>query len=390
MEKEENPEFPMLGPTSCSLHAHRTHWPWENSSHPASDPIFYLLAWNVRRITQLMHIPSSAKRLACIAGTVTLLATSLVAAENPFLGRWALTIPGGGAGWLGVAEEGGQLKGSILWGGGSVVPVTTTKVEGDTLIVTRVNLSRQKDAAGASVVKKSTETITAKLAGDQLKLTTVTTGDDVKAAGRTAEFTGQRIPPLPAAPDLTKVKWGTPISIFNGKDLSGWKKMGTDDSAWKVVDGVLRNEVVHAPGKHKTFANIRTEREFEDFNLLLEFRVPPNGNSGVYLRGIYEIQVADSYGKKNDPHNCGALYSRILPSENVSKPPGEWQTYDIKLVDRHLTVIHNGKKTIDNQPVLGCTGGALWSDESRPGPIYLQGDHDSVEYRNMILRPVVK
>jgi len=100
--------------------------------------------------------------------------------------------------------------------------------------------------------------------------------------------------------------------------------------------------------------------------------------------------VANSFGRKNDPHNCGALYSRIMPSENVAKAPGEWQTFDITLVDRHLTVIHNGRKTIDNQPVLGCTGGALWSDESKPGPISLQGDHSNVDYRNIVLRPVVK
>ena len=338
-----------------------------------------------------MHIFSSiAKRLAFFVSAAALLTTSLVAAENPFLGRWALTIPGGGAGWLGVTEEGGQLKGSILWGGGSVLPVASTKVEGDTLIVTRVNESRQKDADGKTVVKKSTETISAKLEGDNLKLTTSTVGDDGRARGRAAEFTGKRIPPVPPAPDLAKVKFGAPISIFNGKDLSGWQTMGKDPSAWKVADGILSNVPVQEPGKHKSFANLRTEREFEDFNLKLEFRVPKNGNSGVYLRGIYEVQVADSYGRKNDPHNCGALYSRILPSENVSKPPGEWQTFDITLVDRHLTVIHNGKKTIDNQPVLGCTGGALWSDESRPGPIYLQGDHDSVDYRNIVLRPVVK
>ena len=79
-----------------------------------------------------------------------------------------------------------------------------------------------------------------------------------------------------------------------------------------------------------------------------------------------------------------------MPSENVCKAPGEWQTFDITLVDRHLTVIHNGKKTIDNQAVLGCTGGALWSDESKPGPIYLQGDHSDVNYRNIVLRPVMK
>jgi len=258
-----------------------------------------------------------------------------------------------------------------------VVPVTSTKVEGDILIVTRAD-------------NKTTETITAKLDGDRMKLTTSTMGADGKPRGRAADFSGKRIPPVPPAPDLAKVKFGAPMSLFNGRDLSGWKTMGKDPNAWKVADGILSNDAVQETGKHKSYANLRTEREFEDFNLTLEFRVPKNGNSGVYLRGIYEIQVADSYGKKNDPHNCGALYSRILPSENVSRAAGEWQTFDITLVDRHLTVIHNGMKTVDNQPVLGCTGGALWSDESRPGPIYLQGDHDSVDYRNIVLRPVVR
>jgi hypothetical protein len=336
-----------------------------------------------------MHTYLFPKRFAIALSAMTLLTASLVAAQNPFLGRWALTIPGGGAGWLGITEEAGQLKGNILWGGGSVVPVTSTKVEGDTLIITRVDESRQRNADNKAVTKKSTETITAKLDGDNLKLTTSTVGDDGKVRGP-APFTGKRIPPVPPAPDLSKVKFGPPISLFNGKDLSGWTTIGKDPSAWKVAKGILSNEAVQEPGKHKSYANLRTEREFEDFNLQLEFRVPEDGNSGVYLRGIYEVQVANSYGKRNDPHNCGALYSRIMPSENVSKPPGEWQTFDITLVDRHLTVVHNGKKTIDNQPVLGCTGGALWSDESRPGPIYLQGDHTNVEYRNMVLRPVIK
>jgi hypothetical protein len=129
-----------------------------------------------------MHTFSLAKRLALSLSTVALLTTSLLAAENPFLGRWALTIPGGGAGWLGITEEGAQLKGSILWGGGSVLPVTSTKVEGDTLIVTRVTESRQKDADGKTVVKKTTETITAKLDGDNLKLTTSTLATMEKCA----------------------------------------------------------------------------------------------------------------------------------------------------------------------------------------------------------------
>jgi hypothetical protein len=328
---------------------------------------------------------SLTKTLTALAA-VALLTTSLQAAENPFLGRWALTIPGGGAGWLGVVETNGELKSSILWGGGSVVPVTTTKVEGDTLTLTRVSQSRSRDAEGKTVVKKTTETITAKRDGDKLNLTTTTTDNEGKPRGKAAEFTGKIIPPLPSAPDLAKVKFGEPISLFSGVDMIGWKTMGNAPSAWKVENGLLRNVVT--PGK--TYANLRTTREFEDFNLQAEFRVPTNGNSGIYLRGIYEIQVANSFGKKNDNHNCGALYSRILPSENVSKPPGEWQTFDITLVNRHLTVIHNGVKTIDNQPVLGCTGGALTSDEFKPGPIYLQGDHTDVDYRKLVLRPVVK
>ena len=336
-----------------------------------------------------MQTLSLIKRAAFFVNAMVLLTTPLIAAENPFLGRWALTIPDGGAGWLGIVETNGQLKGSILWGGGSVVSVASTKVEGDTLVVTRVNESRQRNAEGQRVLKKTTETITAKVDGDSLKLTTSTVGDDGKMTKRD-DFTGKRIPPLPPAPDLAKVKFGEPISLFNGNDLSGWKTMGNAPSAWKVEDGLLRNDTTQPAGQNKTFANIRTEREFEDFNLKVEFRVPTNGNSGIYLRGIYEVQVANSFGRANNNHNCGALYSRILPSENVSKPPGEWQTFDITLVDRHLTVIHNGKKTIDNQPVLGCTGGALWSDEFRPGPIYLQGDHTNVDYRNMVLRPVVK
>jgi hypothetical protein len=135
---------------------------------------------------------------------------------------------------------------------------------------------------------------------------------------------------------------------------------------------------------------LRTEREFEDFRLTLEVRTLENSNSGIYLRGIYEVQIAESFGKPVDSHNMGAVYSRLCPTVAAEKPIGQWQTLDITLVDRHITVILNGQKIIDNKPVLGCTGGALWSDPFRPGPIYLQGDHSAIDYRNMKLIPVVK
>ena len=281
--------------------------------------------------------------------------SAAAAAENPFLGRWALTIPGGRAGWLGVEEKDGALSSSVLWGGGSVVPTVATKLDGDTLIVTRESRIKKK-------------------------------GKDGKVFGRD-ELSGQRIPDLPAAPNLSEVKYGEPVNLLSGSDLSGWRLVNPEsDNGWSVKDGVLMNRV--EKGKH--FGNLRTDAEFEDFNLRLDVRTVEGSNSGVYLRGIYEVQVMESFGKPVDSHHMGALYSRITPSVAAEKPIGEWQTLDITLVDRHLTVILNGTTIIDNQPVLGCTGGALTSDESKPGPILLQGDHTDVDYRNIVLRPVVK
>ncbi len=327
-----------------------------------------------------------------VAGALLTLATAAMAASNPFLGYWALTLPAGNAGWLGVEEEGGQLKGSILWGGGSVLPVTSVKVENGTLIVTRVSSDTPKKAGGKKGKgEKVTETITATISGDDLKLTTVKTRPGGKEFAK-ADFIGKRLPPMPPKPDLAKVKFGPAIALFNGKDLGGWTLLNPKNpNGWSVKDGVLINRTHQEEGKpHKAYSNIRTEQEFEDFNLKIESRTLKNSNSGIYLRGIYEIQIMDSFGKPLDSHNMGAVYSRICPTVAAEKPINEWQTLDITLVDRHITVILNGKTIIDNQPVLGCTGGALWSDVMRPGPIYLQGDHSDIDYRNIVLRPVLK
>ena len=327
-----------------------------------------------------------------VAGALLTLATAAVAAGNPYIGRWALTLPAGNAGWLGIEEQGGQLKGSILWGGGSVLPVTSVTVKDGTLIVTRESSDNPKKAGGKKgKQEKVVETITAKVSGDNLKLTTVKSRAGGKEFGQ-AEFTGKHIPPLPPRPDLAKVKFGPAITLFNGKDLSGWKLLNPDKpNGWSAKDGVLLNRPVQEEGKpRKSYSNLRTEQEFEDFNLRIETRTLTNSNSGIYLRGVYEIQISESFGKPLDSHNMGALYSRITPTAAAEKPVGEWQTLEITLVDRHLTVILNGKRITDNQPVLGCTGGALTSDEFKPGPLYLQGDHSDIDYRNIILRPVIR
>jgi hypothetical protein len=321
-----------------------------------------------------------------------LLAVSATAADNPFVGNWALSLPNGAAGWLGVTQEKNYLDASLLWGGGSVVPLDSAFLYDRAFAFTRVREVQRKDSSGKVIrTQRFTDAYIARLDGDELVVTLLRPRDNGTGVDK-EEFTGKRIPPVPPAPDLTKVKFGEPIQLLNGKDLTGWRLTNPRAAnGWTVSGGILANNPVQEEGKpHKNYGNLRTDREFEDFNLTLDVRVPKDGNSGVYLRGVYEIQVIDSYGKKTDSHNMGALYSRITPSASVEKPAGEWQTLDITLVERHLTVVLNGTKIIANQPVLGVTGGALSPDEFSPGPIYLQGDHAGVEYRNLVLRPMVK
>ncbi len=330
-----------------------------------------------------------------VLSTLVALSTLTAMAQDvsPFLGRWALTIPSDRAGWLEVRQESGYLDGKILWGGGSVVPVESVYVVGDTLYVTRVRNVERKDADGTVVrTQQFTETITAEKQGaDKLVLVQEEVNRDGSGVTR-SEFTGNRIPAIPAVPDLSAVKFGDPIVLFNGLDLNGWSLTDPGrDNGWRAENGLLINVAAQEEGKpHKHYGNLRTDAEFEDFELSLEVQVEKNGNSGIYLRGIYEVQVMDSYGMERDPHHMGGIYSRITPLVAAEKPAGEWQRMDITLVDRHITVLLNGQLVVDNQPLEGCTGGALWSDEFRPGPIYLQGDHTGVTYRNIVLRPVVK
>ena len=328
------------------------------------------------------------KIILCTIVVLTSAAAGLPAyGENPYIGYWALTLPNGGPGWLGVTQEKGDLNASILWGGGSVKPVNSIKVEGDWLVITRVQVERR----GANKGKKITETITATLSGDDMNLVTVKAGPDGRKFGR-AEFTGKRIPPLPPEPNLSKVKYDKPVTLFNGKNLDGWELTNPKNSnGWIAEDGLLVNRPRQPEGKARvSYGNLRTVREFEDFNLKVEVNVPEKSNSGIYLRGIYELQILDSYGKPLNPHKMGAIFSRISPSMSAEKPAGQWQSLDVTLLDRHVTVILNGKKIIDNAPLPGCTGGALWSDPMKPGPLYLQGNHGAASFRNIVLTPILK
>ncbi len=309
------------------------------------------------------------------------------------VGRWSLYLPGG-AGWLEIIDKEDYYDGNLLWYGGSVLPVGSVLFAKDAMKVpSSWEVVREKDENGNPVrvqILTTWRTFTM-VNNDELQgraYIPQRNGIDVDIV----EFTAKRLPPIPPAPDLSKIKYGKPIDLFNGQDLSGWTLTNPENvNGWKVEPGILTNDPVQEEGKpHIQYGNLRTEETFEDFNLKIEVNVPKGSNSGIYLRGIYEIQVMDSYGSPLDSHNMGALYSRITPSVSAERPAGEWQNLDITLFEHHLSVILNNIKIIDNQPVMGVTGGALTADEYSPGPIYLQGDHGTVSYRNIVLTPMEK
>ena len=301
-------------------------------------------------------------------------------------GRWALKLPYDdmNAGWLKVTRDG---KASVLWRWGSPMDAES-KIDGDKLTVTRRCEWPRKD----NPADQRFDVLEGVVNGNEMELTHRVVSGDGKDQDAVEKVAARRIPAVGPAPDLSKIVYGEPVKLIGENGLDGWKTMSDAFNGWSVKDGVLSNKVRDADGKvPKPGANLQTVREdFFDFNLKTEVRLPKDSNSGIYLRGIYEIQMVDSHGKNPDCHNMGALYGRVTPSVAAEKPAGEWQTVDITLYKRHVTVVLNGTKIIDNAPVEGITGGALKPCEFSPGPLYLQGDHADADYRNMVLTPIVK
>lgn len=194
-------------------------------------------------------------------------------------------------------------------------------------------------------------------------------------SGGTYDFVGERAPSLKREGNPT---WAAPIMLFNGENLEGWYA-DKDQNQWKIVNGILTSE---ASG-----ANLISDQKFDDFKLDVEFRYPEGSNSGIFLRGRYEVQIQDDKGKEASSVLFGGVYGFLTPNEMVAKSAGEWQTFEITLIGRRLTIVANGKTIICDQVIPGITGGALDSHEALPGPIMLQGDHGPVEFRRIILTP---
>lgn len=242
---------------------------------------------------------------------ITILSMSFTYAQNStkdFYGMWSIDIEGGTVGWLEVHDKNGYLDADLLWIGGSVSPVSNVYfIDDHNLIVTQTREVQKSKEGENERVHIATITFKIKRKGDKIsgvRIEPLADGSGV----RESKFTGWKLPDVGSAPNLATVKYGEPIVLLNSKNLNGWKLLNPKNTnGFSIVDGVLVNNPVDIVGKKVRYGNLRTEKEFEDFNLKLEVKVPPHSNSGVYLRGMYEIQVRDSYGEDLDSHNMGGL-----------------------------------------------------------------------------------
>jgi hypothetical protein len=189
---------------------------------------------------------------------------------------------------------------------------------------------------------------------------------------------GERAPSLNS---LAAPQWLESHELFNGRDLTGWRLSDPHARAsWRVKDGVLAS-----PGRGP---DLITDAVFDDFKLHIEFKCERHANSGIYLRGRYEVQVENDAQPEGASERLGAVYGFLAPSPPAPRVAGQWQTYDITLIGRTVTVVLNGQTIVDRREIPGITGGALDSREAEPGPIYLQGSEAGrVSFRNIIVTP---
>ncbi|HVY74926.1 MAG TPA: DUF1080 domain-containing protein [Puia sp.] len=279
------------------------------------------------------------------------------------LGRWDITVSGGDhdfPSWLEIRLSGSRmLIGRFVGEGGSARPISRIYFRDGKM---NFSIPPQWEREDKDMV------IEGVLSGDKLTGTMTTPG------GQQYNWVAVRAPFL----HHKEPTWGKSIKLFDGKTLNGWHAMGKTNQ-WVAENGVLKSP--------HSGSNIVTDQTFNDFKLHIEFRYPKGSNSGVYLRGRYEVQIEDSKGLEPEEHLLSAIYGFLPPTEMMAKDAGEWQSYDITLVGRVVTVALNGVTVICNREIPGITGGALNSDEGDPGPIYLQGDHGPIEFRNIVITP---
>ncbi len=305
-------------------------------------------------------------RIIWIAGLFLLFGPLDAQDTNEIEGRWDLTVEKDGKSlpsWLEIKHSGrGTLVGRFVYAMGSARPISVIKVDDKGNF--RFSIPPQWEGGSEDMI------FTGRLDEEQL------TGSMIYTDGSVSSWTGKKAPKLSYN---SNPKWGTPIDVFNGKDLTGW--YATGENQWFVKDGILTSP---KPG-----ANLVTNQKFTDFKLEAEFRYPENGNSGIYLRGRHEVQIEDGKGREPSDIHFGAIYGFLTPNEMAAGDAGTWQRYEITLIGQRVTIVANGKSIITDQAIPGITGGALDSDEGAPGSMFIQGDHGPVEFRKFVVTPVL-
>jgi hypothetical protein len=306
-----------------------------------------------------------------LATSLFLVVSAFAQDAKPFLGRWDITVtpPQGApyAGWMELTQMAGKLEGRYQPRGGEWKPFSTAALENGNLIATLA-------PAGAGPA------ITWNFSASGSSLSGVQKRGDTEGPKLAAVRAPELNRPMPKA-------WTAPEPLFNGKDLTGWEPIGNvQNNKWVARDNELVNDNPEVPGQRNPgAANIKTTRKFQDFKLHIEVDCPEGGNSGIYLRGRYEVQVGTEGGKQ-PTHEMGAIYSHYPPPANAALGLGKWTSFDITFVGRHVTVVRDGVVYHDNVEIPGPTGGALDANEGEPGPFFLQGDHHGViRYRNITI-----
>jgi len=210
-------------------------------------------------------------------------------------------------------------------------------------------------------------------------------GEIARRIIRTARRLGIRSIAVYSAADANAPHtFGRPVELFDGKSMDGWDvEDKSKPSGWSAVDGAMTN-TPHAN-------NLVSKQKFQDFKIHAEYKLETSSNSGIYLRGRYEVQVETDSADEPPSHHTGGVYGFLAPVPELPRKPGEWQSFDITLNGRWITVVQNGQTIIDHKEMPGITGGALDSHEELPGPIYLQGSEEGhVAFRNIVITPAVK
>ncbi len=296
-------------------------------------------------------------------------ASSSAAADpiKPFLGRWDLTVKTPAReypSWIEVSEAQGQAKVLVVGFGGSATPAASAQAENGTI---KLSMPPNEDYDGCVQM-------TGKLVNGQLA------GTATGPKGAAWQWTGRR---APALNDQAVAKWGKPIRLFNGRNLAGWKFADPSRAGvWKVEHHILV--------KDGSGSELITTAKFWNFKLHVEFNDGPKSNSGVYLRGRDEVQIETDSAADPASQHQGGIYGFITPDPEQPRRDNVWQTYDITLVGRTVTVVQNGVTVVDHREIPGITGGALDSNEGSPGPIYLQGTEEGrVAFRNIVITPAM-